>query len=340
MWPSRGFILSLILQRASQSTDSLPQYLISWQEYQCHRISVFTTELLSPCGFPQREESKLSLQVKSKQGRCYPHPNAPLTSSRARVFWVGLLFKPRIRKSIRSICFDVSYLWGKNTNGWDEERGWRDGGSGTGGGGGERDNWMMTTLIRIISRYFELSSEQVQSSKQKVHGHPLPISPQISAILHKEKDAECQASPYKRQTIKGWNVHVCKDGRDSLGGGEERGFWIAFVYMYTGLRSFWNLMESDFPQSLWEPFKLMILITSALGTILALGICWRPFLGPWVVQKNLLINIEIEFIRTIMCFWAPPIFLYPDTVQNIKKVQNPWPQLIHYLVISQDFPIR
>lgn len=97
---------------------------------------------------------------------------------------------------------------------------------------------MMTTLIRIISRYFELSSEQVQSSKQKVHGHPLPISPQISAILHKEKDAECQVSPYKRQTIKGWNVHVCKDGRDSLGGGEERGFWIAFVYMYTGLRSF------------------------------------------------------------------------------------------------------
>lgn len=106
------------------------------------------------------------------------------------------------------------------------------------------------------------------------------------------------------------------------------------------LGHFWNLMESDFPQSLWEPFKLMILITSALGTILALGICWRPFLGPWVVQKNLLINIEIEFIRTIMCFWAPPIFLYPDTVQNIKKVQNPWPQLIHYLVISQDFPIR
>lgn len=91
---------------------------------------------------------------------------------------------------------------------------------------------MMTTLIRIISRCFELSSEQVQSSKQKVHCHPLPLRPQISAILHKEKDAECQASPYKSQTIKGWNMRVCKNGRDFLGGGEERDFWIACSYAY------------------------------------------------------------------------------------------------------------
>lgn len=91
---------------------------------------------------------------------------------------------------------------------------------------------MMTTLIRIISRYFELSSEQVQSSKQKCIAILSPLSPQISAILYKEKDAECQASPYKRQTIKGWNMHVCKDGRDFLGGGEERGFWIACLYAY------------------------------------------------------------------------------------------------------------
>ena len=66
--------------------DSLPQYLISQQEFQCDRISVFTTELLSLCGLLQREESKMCLQVKNKLGRYYPHPNAPLTSSRARIF--------------------------------------------------------------------------------------------------------------------------------------------------------------------------------------------------------------------------------------------------------------
>lgn len=56
--------------------DSLPQYLISQQEFQCHSISVFTRELLSLCGLLQREESRLCLQVKNKQGRCYS-PNAP-----------------------------------------------------------------------------------------------------------------------------------------------------------------------------------------------------------------------------------------------------------------------
>ena len=91
---------------------------------------------------------------------------------------------------------------------------------------------MMTTLIRIISRCFELSSEQEQSSKQKVHCHPLPLRPQIPAILLKEQDPECQTSPYKSQTIKGWNMRVCKNGRDFLGGGEERDFWIACLYVY------------------------------------------------------------------------------------------------------------
>ena len=68
---------------------------------------------------------------------------------------------------------------------------------------------MMTTLIRVIPRDTELSFEQVQGSRQKVHCHPLSPSPQISTILYKEKDAECQRSPYRRQTIKGWNMHVC-----------------------------------------------------------------------------------------------------------------------------------
>lgn len=53
---------------------------------------------------------------------------------------------------------------------------------------------MMTTLIRANPRDFELSLEQVQGSRQKIHCHPSSLTP-ISLTLNEENSAQYQGHP-------------------------------------------------------------------------------------------------------------------------------------------------
>lgn len=70
---------------------------------------------------------------------------------------------------------------------------------------------------------------------------------------------------------KGGICMCVKDGGDFLGSGEKKSFQIACLYGPQVI--LYNLLESHLPQSLQQPFKLMVLVVSALREVLALGFC-------------------------------------------------------------------